>query len=475
MPQLPTQIMATATGLKPNDIITDRKGTQYKVIEKLGEGSQASVWKVKEQGKPFGKEYAAKYYKPNDCPKGVQNNITFMVENPIVDNNGNRLENVITPNAVVDYPDGGFGYIMDLVDTKSFIQILDSFNSAALRPNLRAICKIAKNLGNFYKAVHLQGFAYKDLSEANVRFDPRTGEIVVMDMDNTGPAETKTVLGTGRFIAPELRSKEMDAPDFRSDDFAFAVYLYRLLIGGFPLEGSGIEPYLDEHDCCFEDVMHILLGSKALYVWHSTDHSNTIEGQKSDIWDIQAKRYHALHPRIRELFTRCFETGLKNRAERPQPEEWLKAFDEIEKDLVQCDHKKHTGTRFRFGKAERCYACLTETKVGAPAATLTVRILSAGLPEKKITVTHRSVFKGSDVSPLLPPGNLFSAIYSPNDRAFIIMNLSSLTWTLHDLDQQGKVIKSVPAPPKQQMYLRENRIVSFIPQKVNLRFYRIDY
>lgn len=82
---------------------------------------------------------------------------------------------------------------------------------------------------------------YKDVNEGNIFFNPQNGDIRIIDNDNIGYADKFTIKGTNGYMAPEVVLG--DKPDTRSDMFSFAVFVYRLLVGGFPFEGPYTEQY----------------------------------------------------------------------------------------------------------------------------------------------------------------------------------------------------------------------------------------
>ena len=129
---------------------------------------------------------------------------------------------------------------------------------------------------------------------------------MIIDTDNIGEFEKELVKGTARYMAPEVVLGE-NKPDTRSDYFSLAVFVYRLLVGGFPFEGHYVSNYCLKNDIGLDDAMKKLLGKDALYVWHSTDKSNNIENCNSKKWDAQARYYHSLSPKIQEAFRNTFE------------------------------------------------------------------------------------------------------------------------------------------------------------------------
>lgn len=123
--------------------------------------------------------------------------------------------------------------IMELVDLQDYTTIKKAW--CGKYPSCDAICKIIQNFARFFETIHSSyGMCYKDVNEGNIFFNPSSGAIKIIDNDNIGYADKFTIKGTSGYMAPEvvLGAK----PDHNSDKFSFAVFVYRLLVGGYPFE-----------------------------------------------------------------------------------------------------------------------------------------------------------------------------------------------------------------------------------------------
>ena len=74
-----------------------------------------------------------------------------------------------------------------------------------------------------------------------------------------------TIKGTSGYMAPEVVLG--GSPDHKSDRFSFAVYIYRLLIGGFPFEGPYTEEYCRENDILPDDARKVIFGTDPVFVF----------------------------------------------------------------------------------------------------------------------------------------------------------------------------------------------------------------
>lgn len=468
--------------------IFDTNGVEYECGEVLGSGGQGTVRCV--TNVQTGKEYALKMYKGDDGNYQLRKNIEALIASGgIHDNKKNVLSFVILPQAIVEGKNGAFGYIMEKVDLDGYTTMLPSWTKPEKRPSLQAICKIIKNLCSFYKALHLSsGLCYKDLNEGNIYFNWKTGDILIIDNDNIAVSGTVTVKGTPRYMAPEVVTGE-SSPDSRSDVFSLAVFIYRILIGGFPFEGKYVADYCMKNNMPLDDAMKKLFGKDALYVWHSTDRRNGIEGHNQPVWDNQARSYHGLSPKIQEAFRCTFEKNLSSdrRAERFSAESWYDLFDALEQEVVSCRHGQNG---YMFSDSTHCYCCHQRNQVpkppvqkappkaapqprssSAPVAApsgspvLTVKIVSAGDNPVIKEIRKHEIYKGSDISRHLAAGNLFSTGYSKSKQLFMIMNISKEPWTIHYADGSVKTCE-----PGKQVYVKADRVISFMAKKVNLKF-----
>ena len=105
--------------------------------------------------------------------------------------------------------------------------------------SLSSLCEIGYQLAHSFRALHLSGFSYRDVSYDNVVFDPEAGDVLIIDNDNVGVDDMHpaTVGGTLRFMAPEIvRSEAM--PSAKTDLHSLAVLLFYFWHWEHPLEGS---------------------------------------------------------------------------------------------------------------------------------------------------------------------------------------------------------------------------------------------
>lgn len=454
--------------MKKGDIKKATNGETYVLVKRIGKGGQAEVWKA--QNKKSKKVYAYKQYKHNT------NNIRANIEDLISigdfkDKNGVSLaDTVVLPITTVDCEGDAFGYIMELVDLQDYTIIKKAW--CEKYPSCDAICKIIQNFARFFETIHSSyGMCYKDVNETNIFFNPSTGAIKIIDNDNIGYADKFTITGTSGYMAPEvvLGAK----PDHNSDKFSFAVFVYRLLVGGYPFEGPYTEEYCVKNDVLPDDAKKVIFGSHAVFVWNPYNRKNSIENVNNPQIQGQVAYWKKLPDAVKDMFISTFATNLSKdrRAERTTDTDWRERFSEMENNLVKCP-KCGKITFSESGKCFECSAPLSKKKTGSTGGNnggtsrkhfATFRVLSAGEPKKDMTVYVSDIATGSLISKNLSSGNLFKVLYNKKIQKIGLKNISSEPWTIVYAD--GRKEKCVSG---QVVVLEKDMKVRIIPKTAQL-------
>jgi DNA-binding helix-hairpin-helix protein with protein kinase domain len=209
--------------------------------------------------------------------------------------------------------------------------------------------------------LHLNGLCHSDLSTNNVLVDPKRGDATLIDCD--GLVETgsdvllPTVLGTPDYMAPELVRALSSAhrgpppkPSVETDLHSLAVLVYQGLLFRHPLRGSAFHsPDPDEDD-------RLMLGEKALYIEHPTNHTN--RPKKPFLTSA------ILGPEMQGLLARAFVEGAHKPSARPLAAEWERALVRLYDQTVPCSNPACEAKSFVLveGGAARCPWCRTELR-----------------------------------------------------------------------------------------------------------------
>ena len=186
-------------------------GNEIEIVEKLGEGGQGVVYKVKHDGKLR----ALKWYFPGK----LQDEAAFIknLENNI--NNGAPTKAFLWPLELTEYVDGSFGYVMELrpQEYKDFSRFLLAREHIK---SIDALINAALCITNAFRALHAKGYSYQDLNDGNFFINPNTGDVLICDNDNVAPyGKSLGIAGKCRYMAPEVVTHKK-LPDVFTDRFS---------------------------------------------------------------------------------------------------------------------------------------------------------------------------------------------------------------------------------------------------------------
>ena len=306
--------------LKRNDRIQIRNGSKAEIIEKLGEGGQGSVYKVRYE-KEF---YALKFYHP----KAIKRKDDFYnnLENNVISGSPNAT--FLWPLYITEKQNGTFGYIMQLRPDgyEDFSKIL----TAKIKMNDEmAIIKAALKLVEAFKDLHAKGYSYQDLNDGNFFINPQTGDVLICDNDNVAPyGKNVGVDGKSRYIAPEIvvgKSK----PNVHTDRFSLAVVLFLLFFRGHPFEGTKTA----SHCCLTEQLEKEYYGAHPVFCYNPKDDSNRpVRGIHNNV----LKLWGQYPSYIRDAFIKVFTLGISDVSSRLTEREWLAILTKYRDSTIQC-------------------------------------------------------------------------------------------------------------------------------------------
>lgn len=162
---------------------------------------------------------------------------------------GRLLACVRHPNVVTVYGaerrDGCVGLWMEFIQGRTLEQIVKQDGAlSALEAALvgAAVCQAVS-------AVHAAGLLHRDIKTHNVMRE-HGGRIVLMDFGvgqdlAADDPQARDLAGTPLYLAPELL--EGAAASVASDIYSMGVLLFRLVTGGYPLTGQGLEEIRGRH------------------------------------------------------------------------------------------------------------------------------------------------------------------------------------------------------------------------------------
>src|SRR5262249_43447765 len=156
----------------------EMQGYDLTVKKKLGEGGQGAVYLVEGPKGPF----ALKWYSEQQATPEQAASIRELVDKPLGGQAGRRF---VRPLDLVGAPGSQqFGDLMWQSDTSRYAELPEVQLHLKPVPSYPVLCEITYQAANSYRALHLAGLCYRDVSEGNLMFDPGTGDVLICDNDN---------------------------------------------------------------------------------------------------------------------------------------------------------------------------------------------------------------------------------------------------------------------------------------------------
>lgn len=192
----------------------------------------------------------------------------------------------------------------------------------------RDLHRAARNLAAAVHTLHRAGYLIGDVNESNILVSDR-GRVTLVDTDSfqvreSGGSVHRCVVGKPEFTPPELQGKNFADVDRapEHDRFGLGVLLFLLLM-------EGRHPFASAPS-----------GAKDPPPVEARIRSGSFPYSPEGAGEIRPPRtalpFGILHPRLQELFVRCFDVGHRDPPSRPDAAEWTAALEEAERDLVTC-------------------------------------------------------------------------------------------------------------------------------------------
>lgn len=202
---------------------------RYELLDLLGEGGTARVWKAKDR--TTGTVLALKILRPALAKDPVAV-AKFVAESKL-------LMAIDAPQIVkgtrVAREGETYFCAMDLVAGECLQATLEREGRIDAEAALRIVAEVAKAL----EVLHARGLVHRDIKPGNVLWQ-EGGPVVLIDLGfavHEGEASGETTAGTVHYIAPE-QARADGGLDVRADIYALGATLYHLVTGSLPFEGG---------------------------------------------------------------------------------------------------------------------------------------------------------------------------------------------------------------------------------------------
>ena len=320
-------------------IIKDVDSREYHITSVLNKGGQGIVYRTAE-------DYLIKINTSQDRDK-------YLERYRWLQKRGAQLPKetrIAFPLALLDEP--YIGYVMkeakghvslnDYVEKPEEIEDLwDWFFNATggITKRLQIGYLLAKSL----RYLHINGYAYVDISPSNILVSRDKNSLAIIDSDNiTSGAYKPLVDGTNYYMAPEI-GNHTAITNTVTDTYSYAVLLFKMITTCHPFIGD------DAEDANPEWVQEAVDTGKLAYIGDP----NSSENKNSNFENTQI----FLTEELKELFKRTFVEGKIESCRRPTLMEFMKACAHARNITVQCDHPGCDAEYYYTDASCKCPMC----------------------------------------------------------------------------------------------------------------------
>ncbi len=314
-------------------IYCDALGENIRIIEKIGSGGQAEVYKISTSTG----YYALKIWYSRLCSKESLESLKKLVDNPI------NSDLFIWPKYIFEYGKR-FGYIMDLIpddyisiskflyDKTVSDNIIDNIDGDFSR-NIRHRILWSINIAKALSIIHRHQDSYKDLSLNNIFINIYNGKILYIDNDNITPNfESNGARGTPEFIAPEIIESN-HKPDRLSDVFSLAIIIFYMLTSNHPFQGN--YQNIDFSNYSDDEFNKKIYGYEACFIFSDLNdlyrHINANQEFIASLWQLFPET-------LRNKFHYNFTIGINSMGSRTSSTEWMKTLFNALSSAVICPY-----------------------------------------------------------------------------------------------------------------------------------------
>ncbi len=234
------------------NVLAERRNSQipgYRVIEKLGKGAMATVYKAKQES--LDRIVAIKI-----MPKKMNENAEFVAQFYKEGRAAARLShnNIVQAYDVAQAPDGFHYFVMEYIEGKTLYDVMQPPPVGEGRAfSEREALDIMIQITDACAHAHERGLIHRDIKPKNILLTPQ-GVAKLTDLGLARAADDKVAAqteagkayGTPYYISPEQIRGEVDI-DFRADIYSLGATLYHLVTGRPPFEADSPTAVMHKH------------------------------------------------------------------------------------------------------------------------------------------------------------------------------------------------------------------------------------
>lgn len=209
----------------------NRIDERYVVLETIGSGGMACVYKVQREGEPY--FYALKMLRDHHFTNPTVRELFLDEARRLIEL---RHPNIVSIYDSVQRPEYAY-FLMEFVDGFVLSQILKNLRQShqTFPPSeaIRTLVQIARAL----TYLHEHNVIHRDIKGGNILVERHTGKVLLADFGiatDTTSIETISVAGTRAYMPPE-QQEDLGIPVTpQADQYAFGVLAYEMLAGNRP-------------------------------------------------------------------------------------------------------------------------------------------------------------------------------------------------------------------------------------------------
>jgi serine/threonine-protein kinase len=222
-----------------NDTLTGKTIGKYEIIEKLGRGGMAEVYKG--------------YQKNLDRYVAIKLMHSFLISEQDFLNRFQQEARAMAalnhPNIVGvydfdQYKEDTYYLVMEFVDGGTLKDRLETLNKNKERLPLETSIRIVREVADALAYAHRRNLVHRDIKPANIMLDKESGRALLTDFgivklvggQTMGYTATGALIGTPAYMSPEQALGK--SGDERADIYSLGVLLFQMMTGQLPYEAD---------------------------------------------------------------------------------------------------------------------------------------------------------------------------------------------------------------------------------------------